>query len=403
VAYHILSLDGGGSWALIEIKALIKVYGPEIRGNEVLSQFDLVAANSGGSIVLGCLVENKTLAECLSFFKDQKQREAVFSATRSIFLRLLKRSGLTPKYDASQKLAALEAALPRTGKSRLNGITAQIRSQRSGEPVHLLITSFDFDSDRAAFFRSAHVSRAGWGTGAAASVTVAEAIHASTNAPVKYFDAPAAFPTGTKRYWDGAVSGCNNPVMAAVTEAVGKGVDPKQVIALSIGTANVVLPRRGPHDPPSPFFATPSKVSLLGGIEKIAESVLDDPPDVASFLAHVMTGSGTGVESEFPDGKTIDSRVVRMNPLISPVKKQDGQWHLPGDLSQTQFDFLAGLDLDAIQEHEVDAIERYAELWLRDEAPNQPVRLDGATLKTEIGQGLFTEAFAAWKALNKES
>ena len=45
--YRILTLDGGGAWALIEVKALIDLFGGATRGNEVLAAFDLVAANSG--------------------------------------------------------------------------------------------------------------------------------------------------------------------------------------------------------------------------------------------------------------------------------------------------------------------------------------------------------------------
>jgi hypothetical protein len=56
--YRILSLDGGGSWALIQVKALIELFGLDTPGREVLQNFNLVAANSGGSIVLGCLVED---------------------------------------------------------------------------------------------------------------------------------------------------------------------------------------------------------------------------------------------------------------------------------------------------------------------------------------------------------
>ena len=56
--YRILSLDGGGSWALIEVKALMQLFDPDMPGRQVLSRFDLVAANSGGSIVLACLIED---------------------------------------------------------------------------------------------------------------------------------------------------------------------------------------------------------------------------------------------------------------------------------------------------------------------------------------------------------
>ena len=84
MAYRILSLDGGGPWALIEVKALIALYGsPNITGHEVLSDFNLVAANSGGNIVLGGLVENLTLGRLLDYFQDEAKRKSIFSPTTS--------------------------------------------------------------------------------------------------------------------------------------------------------------------------------------------------------------------------------------------------------------------------------------------------------------------------------
>ena len=51
--FRILSLDGGGSWALIQVRALQAIYGdPDKKGHEILSDFDMVAANSGGSIMI---------------------------------------------------------------------------------------------------------------------------------------------------------------------------------------------------------------------------------------------------------------------------------------------------------------------------------------------------------------
>lgn len=46
--------------------------------------------------------------------------------------------------------------------------------------------------------------------------------------------------------------------------------------------------------------------------------------DIATFLAHVMTGSGIGLNKP-----PADSRIVRMNPLISPVKNA-GAWSAAG-------------------------------------------------------------------------
>ena len=121
-------------------------------------------------------------------------------------------------------------------------VLPQVYGVRPSEDVHLLITGFDYDRNRATFFRSSAASGPTWGTGEAAGITLAEAIHASTNAPVNYFDAPATFPDRPGRYWDGAISGCNNPVLAAVTEAIVKGQDPLNLAVLSIGTASVALP-----------------------------------------------------------------------------------------------------------------------------------------------------------------
>ena len=76
--YRILSLDGGGTWALIQVKALMQLYGAETTGHEVLKDFDLVAANSGGSIVLGALLENMALTKVLQLFEDEAIRRTIF-------------------------------------------------------------------------------------------------------------------------------------------------------------------------------------------------------------------------------------------------------------------------------------------------------------------------------------
>jgi hypothetical protein len=367
VKYRILALDGGGTWALIEAKALIALYGPDVTGHEVLRDFDMVAANSGGSIVLGGLAENLALKDVLGLFEQPAMREAAFSPTHNFDYKVI--HGLLkfgPKYDAAAKLVALENALPKAGRVALKDVAAGIRSTRSGESVHLLITAFDYDRKRGAFFRSAPASGPAWGTGSATGVTLAEAIHASTNAPVNYFDAPAKFPNHPRRYWDGAIAGCNNPILAAVTEAIVIGKKPADIVGLSLGTATVAV-------------AASDKTGLESDLEKLATAMLDDPPDVATFLAHAMTGGAT------------PSRMVRMNPLIGPIPV--------GDMTQDQLKALVGLDLDAIRQPQVDMISSYADLWLADIAPNQPIRMDGTTLAPELGQGKFSEARKAWEAI----
>jgi patatin-like phospholipase/acyl hydrolase len=44
MAFKILSLDGGGTWALLEAMALEAIYG-DLPGRQILDQFDLVTGN----------------------------------------------------------------------------------------------------------------------------------------------------------------------------------------------------------------------------------------------------------------------------------------------------------------------------------------------------------------------
>src|SRR5947209_4112016 len=76
--YRILSLDGGGTWELIQVKALIRIYGDNTTGHTVLRDFDLVAANSGGSIVAAALACNLPLSQILGEFKDESWRQKIF-------------------------------------------------------------------------------------------------------------------------------------------------------------------------------------------------------------------------------------------------------------------------------------------------------------------------------------
>jgi hypothetical protein len=395
MTYRILSLDGGGTWALIQVKALIALYGAGAPGHKVLEQFDLAAANSGGSMVLGGLLENLTLGELLSFFLDESKRKSVFSPSHSLgdkLLRSLLRVG--PKYSEVSKLPALQSAFPRRGNLSLAQAAAGLRRTGAAEDLRVLILAFDYDRDRAKFFRSSPASGPEWGAGSVADVTVVEAIHASSNAPVNYFDKPAVFPDRAGRYWDGALAGCNNPVLAAVTEAIGARQKPLDIVALSLGAGLVALPWRQPGEPASPFLQPVVDPAFTTDLLKLATSLLDDPPDTATFLAHVMTGSGAGLNQP-----AADSRIVRMNPLIAPVKGPGG-WCAPGTMTLDEFTFLRKLDIDAIERPQVDAITGYADLWLQGVARNQPIRMNGDTLERELGQDTFPKAAAAWQAIS---
>ena len=105
--FRILSLDGGGSWALIQVKTLARLYGAGARGHDVLRDFDLAIANSGGSIVLAALAANLELANTLHLFMSEGERRKVF-VSRDL-RAVTKAFGVGPRYHAAKKLDGLRA------------------------------------------------------------------------------------------------------------------------------------------------------------------------------------------------------------------------------------------------------------------------------------------------------
>ena len=290
----------------------------------------------------------------------------------------------------------MRAALPGAGdKTLTDAISGCLGHMGKGDAVRLLIVGFDYDRNRAKLFRSAQSGGKTFGVGDVSEVTLAEAIHASTNAPVNYFDAAAELP-GDYRCWDGGITGNNNPVLVGVTEAVTTTKGFTEVVALSLGTGTVALPWPDEGEEDSPFVRQPSKTGLINDLQKLASAILDDPPDLASFLAHVMTGSGAGVAA----GGAADSQIVRMSPMISPVRDAaTNNWTPPAGMDEDAFMTLVNMPMDVLDQDQVQQISHYADLWLQNKAPNQPIRMDGDSLKREIGQGTFGAAKAAWDAV----
>ena len=391
--YRILSLDGGGPWALMEVRALIALNNNDAkkRGHDVLSEFDLVVANSAGSIVVGGLLENMTLEDLLYFFKNKAMRELLFCPTESLLARLVRRFlGIGPQYSTDAKLRALQQWMEKHGERELLTFAPGIRRQGSAEDTKFLIITFDYDRNRARFFRSYPLE--GSSSRQAQKTSLAEAIHASTNAPINYFDKPASFPSQPGRYWDGGITGCNNPVLAGVTEAITLGQKPTDIVALSIGTGSVALAWPRPGEATSPYLQVPSKGGLLNDLHKLAGAILDDPPDMATFVSHHMTGGTASLPAP------AHSRIVRMSPLVSPVKVA-GAWAAPGGMTGEDFEYLASLDMNATEQKAIDAIARYAELWIESKAPNQPIRMNGDDLTPELGDPWFKDALASWQAV----
>ena len=409
--YRILCLDGGGRWSLISVMALQKIFGERARGHDILANFDLVAANSGGSLILGALAADMPLDELLGLFSTSEllfPREPSFSLGHCYhwLTRLLLHIG--PKYDTKKKLSGLLKLLPGLGSVKLTEVPGLVQ-RSNGKLTHFLIAGFDYDWKRANFFRSNADSLAN--TSGPTDATLAEAIHASSTAPVNYFNAPARLPGSVSlgnRFWDGAVAGHNNPVLAAVTEALANGqgrIAHSDIRVLSLGTGTVSLPVvSGRPREEGGVVDTAAHPGLFHDLGELAGSILDDPPDSASFEAWIMLGNPVPPAP----GATLLARdlsrlaepvsLVRMNPLVRPVKDAAGKWQPPSGLKREEFSKLTNIDIDARVPQDVTLLVKFARAWLDDNVPNQPIRENPYTFEPLIGHTRFSEALEAWKA-----
>ena len=387
MTFRILSLDGGGTWALLQAMALGDLY-PGLGGRRILGQFDLAVANSGGSIVLAGLMLDFAPDRIADFFLDQTSREAIFHKRPLVEEALAAALPIFPKYSAAEKRTGLAAVFGATGNIRLADwpSTSGWPVGPAGAAVRVLIPAFDYDRLREDFLRSYEVPRTG---ATAETTTLVDAVHGSTNAPVTFFDAPAM--VGGRRYWDGAMGGYNNPLMAGVVDAIALDVEPQTITALSIGSGTVRLapPDLAPPATPPDLKASLAAPGIVGDSEKAARCITDDPPDAATYVAHVVLGNAPAVPG----------RVVRMNPVVQPVRDFPADpWRFPAGLPAPLFDALANLGMDAVAAADVANIRALGEAWLSDRAPNQPIRM-GDDLGCAVGHPTYGAAKAHWLTL----
>lgn len=402
--HNILSLDGGGTWALVEVKALMAIYG-DITGYEVLSKFDLVVANSAGSIVLGALACNWKLSEILDFFINKEKREKIF-VSLPWYKKITRIIGFGPKYSTEKKLQGLRnlfnsAKLP-VGDTRLVDLPQCIGLNN----LKIVIVGFDYDLQRAHFFRSDVYSPLANLAGFDLRPTLSEAVHASTNAPINYFNKPAKF--NDYQYWDGGIGGYNNPVLIGVNELLSYGISRKSINVLSIGTGHVLLPDGDwIHDSEKDLkclfrYKRGKFPQIKDDLSTLVMSILDDPPDAASIHAHIA------LTQKLPSyyKESFDTPIIRMNPLIRPILyfKNAYKWGPPiFDISNTFnenlniFKSLLNISTDAMTDQEIKAIETLADGWIKDGVRNEPIKWrENEDLGCEIGYQNFNAAMRQW-------
>jgi hypothetical protein len=413
--FNILSLDGGGTWAMLQAMALGDLYGLDTPGHDILARFRLVVANSGGSLTAAGLWANLTPRQLVAEFKSETIREQVFTKL-PLLLRLPRLLGFGPKYYAGRKLDAIRQVLGRydaaIADAPIQGLARNF-GRDGNEATHLVVIAFDYDTNRAKFLRT------NMGTGAGAQkdkppyrTSLAEAVHASTNAPVNYFDAPARITYGDAplRMWDGAIAGYNNPILAGITEALANGTDRDAICVLSLGTGSVVLPMRGGEFSTKYEWLLANPYArgfwpLIGDVQKLATSIVENPPDVATYIAFHMLGHKLPPrEAELEAPVRSVMRIIRLNPLIQPtvnhyVESNPLMFDIPaadspraGEMPASDFRRLLTLDLDAVGKDDVDLIHRFGQLWLDDLVHNQPILAGPTKLECELGQRWFGQA-----------
>jgi uncharacterized protein len=404
MAFRILSLDGGGSRSLIQILTLMDLYrsgGVLLTGHTVLAEFDLVIANSGGSLVLGGLIKDLPLGEIRNYFRPDALCRTLFAQdrkARGLLARLRGQpAGGGPRYATRSKFEGLRELLNgETGEAGIGDVTLDGLRTRFHGRTQFIITAFDDERRREILFRS-DPSSAAASFAVPPVATLAEAIHASTTTPGEYFDAPAEISRGL-RCWDGAMGGHHNPILSGLAEALASGVDPSEIEILSIGTGSIALPlASGSED-----AATRKLVQERDGDDKphLARMLDEDPADTASLMAHLALRQPVPQQS----GETVSSgSVIRMNPLVQPILA-GGRWLRPaglaegGDDSADEFLRLRRLPRDAVGEADVALIEKFCTLWHCDAVVNQPIRANADTLACEIGHEKYSEAKAQWLA-----
>jgi len=413
--FKILSLDGGGSWALIQVKVLQRRYGDNCKGNDILRKYDMIIANSGGSIVLAAMCENKSLSEILRLFTDQEQAEKIFRET--LLGKVLGCTEMLPRFDTESKWTGLGAHLPNTGKMLLGEIPAYVGKK----DLQIIIAAFDYNTERAVYFRSnlesnmesGKIEELFWNGSkdrTKRTVTLLNAIHASSNAPVQFFDKQAAFPyhdveSGAALpemhyFWDGAISGNNNPIVPGILEAMANGVSREDIHVVSIGTAAVVQPVvHSKIDNTIAEFDFLVKEAngnkgLAKNFKKLATAVIGDPPDSATFIAYHILGLSSMRTSP---------RLIRINPLVKPIYDDvQHTWKAPGKPSddkwtKCELKRIFDMDMAVTDKEDLDLIEKLATEFMEDYFENQGVRTGGKGLKAILGHQTFSEAIIAWK------
>lgn len=404
--FRILSLDGGGSWSVLQALTLGKLYGENTRGHDILKHVDLVAAGSTGSLILGALLCNKTPREIAQAFESGELPRKLFPPLQDCEKNLLTVLGsffnLAPRYSGSKKKENLSAFLGADGERFLSDFPEYV-----GNPsLRILIPQYDYLKNRVLWCRSMSVEvsirpeDSGNEVGRKPSpeeIRLLDAVHGATQLPSPFFDNPAVvfFYRNNRhlpRYvWDSTLAGFHNPIMAAVTEAMALGIKPDDVFVTSLGTGAIVPLSLNEGDSipleKAFYYAENIQPSFRTNLRHCSNGLLERPPDAATSMAWTLLSKG---------GEEATGRYFRFNPVIRGVK-EGLSVRQPVGFNEGEFRRLIKLDLDVRRPSDMALIIRLAKAWMSDpsEIPNQCLSCSDESSHF-LGHRTFSEAFSAW-------
>lgn len=367
---QVLSLAGGGTWALVEARALMDLY-PDLTGHQILNQFDIAIANSGGALVLAGLAADLSPKQIYTYFSEQQYLQQLYIETEGLN-ELGSHLGIAPRWSSAGKLLAIRKVLGGVSDYALTHVKTKIA-----------FCAYDLDRSLETIFRSYSTPLAL--ESCVFVPTLADAAHASSAAPVLYFDKPAIVinqnnPHDVRRFWDGALGSYNLPLRAGLAEAHALGFTKVNILSLACGT--IWRPMGG-----SSSLYTPTRsTGLLGTIVCLAKACLTAGSITALHTTCVCPGVA----------------MVHLSPDIRP-DGEPGTWKIPaglvGALGADAWDRLINLDFDVHRSADVDLLCRMTQAWIAGGISNEPIVRDPLTGKALQGAVDFASSVAQWRSL----
>ena len=398
--YKILSLDGGGSWALIQILSLKERY-KDKTGHQILKEYDMVVANSGGSIVLAALACNWTLDETVELFDKEELRKKIFYpnpfSKRYFPTGITKWFGFGPKYSTTKKYEAFNEIFKVIKSRNMDELPEYIGKSK----LKIIVATFDSLNNKAKFFRSYSYPGKTYD-----KINLIKAVHASSNAPVNYFDFPAKFKAkGTEQFyylWDGALGGFNNPLTAAMVEAFYAGVPKESIQVVSLGTGNKLMSQHDKeyfyklyrnvleHRKSKPFLG----LKFFGKtVMNLAKTILYEPPDWANYVSYIM---------RFSDNLQNPEENIKQFIRLSPMIHVQPGFHDDNEKIKEFIYKLYAMDMDLSKQKDIEAVKQCFTEWKNGNILNQPVKGSISRdnkLDYSVGHKFFRDAFEDWKKI----